>query len=180
MKTIILVITLSFFALTINAQELSSEEQKLYDLMMAYRKKKGLPEIPVSPSLTIVAQTHVRDLCENRPDQGDCNSHSWSDKGQWSPCCYTPDHAQAECMWNKPRELTSYQGYGFEIACGSSDPLYASFVMTAEYALESWKGSPGHNAVIINANSWDEPWQAIGIGIYKGFAVAWFGNEPDE
>jgi uncharacterized protein YkwD len=51
--------------------------------------------------------------------------------------------------------------------------------MTANYALESWKESSGHNAVIINQGIWKNQWNAIGVGVFKGFAVVWFGNEID-
>ncbi len=177
MKNLVFVICmlLSWFSF---AQTLTTEEAILYDLIMQYRKENGLKEIPLSHSLTIVAQTHVVDLADNKPDTGVCNAHSWSAKGSWSSCCYTPDHAQSQCMWDKPKELSSYPGAGFEIACGSND-CCSDFVMTAEYALKSWKNSPGHNAVVINQGVWKEPWNAIGIGIYKGFAVVWFGNEVD-
>jgi uncharacterized protein YkwD len=160
------------------AQRLTTEERKLYHLIMEYRAEKGLPDISLSPSLTFVAQTHVKDLVDNKPDQGSCNSHSWSAKGSWSPCCYTSDHAQAECMWSKPRELTSYKGNGYEIACGSND-CCSDFEMTADYAFQSWKNSQLHNEVMVNEGIWTEPWNAIGIGLYKGFAVVWFGMEPD-
>ena len=83
-------------------------------------------------------------------------------------------------MWNKPRELTDYKGNGFEISCGSND-CCSDFVMTADYALQSWKKSHGHNVVIINKDSWKNmTWNAIGIGLYKGFAVVWFGEEIEE
>lgn len=161
-------------------QSLSEEEKKLYDKIMEYRKEKNLPPIPLSKSLTIVAQEHVKDLVNNKPDLGDCNTHSWSSKGNWTACCYTSDHKEAACMWNKPSELTPYNGKGYEIACGSND-CCSDFVMTSEYALMKWQGSPGHNAVIINSGRWKKiKWQAIGIGIYKGFAVVWFGKELDE
>lgn len=160
---------------------INEDEQQLYNYIMEYRKEKGLPEIPLSKALTYVAQTHCKDLYYNKPDiKKDCNAHSWSNKGSWSPCCYTSDHKKAECMWDKPKELTNYTGYGFEIACGSSEPIYDGYVMTPEYAIQSWKKSPPHNAVIINSGIWkDEQWNAIGIAIYKGFAVVWFGREPD-
>jgi len=175
-----------FTALTIllcsfsQAQNLSKEEQKLYDLVMEYRSEKGLPEIPYSASLTIVAQMHVKDLQDNDPVTDECNLHSWSDKGNWTPCCYTDDHAESECMWSKPAELTNYKGNGYEIACAywSSDE---SIVMTAEQALSQWKKSSGHNAVIINKSIWkNTTWKAIGIGIYKNYAVIWFGEEQDD
>ncbi len=160
---------------------LSAKELKLYNLVMAYRKANQLPDIPLSVSLTYVAQEHCKDLYINKPDlKKNCNTHSWSDKGTWSSCCYTPDHKQSGCMWNKPREMTSYKSDGFEIACGSSEPIYDHVVMTAEYALDSWKGSMHHNQVVLNKDIWKAvKWNAIGIGIYKGFAVIWFGQETD-
>jgi len=160
----------------------TTEELKLYQLIMEYRQQNNLPSIPLSKSLTYVAQQHCLDLYNYKPDiaPGGCNAHSWSDKGTWSACCYTPDHKQAQCIWDKPAEMTSYTGYGYEIACGSSDPKYSSFVMTAEYALQSWKKSSGRNNVILNKENWeDRGWNAIGIGIYKGYSCVWFGQESD-
>ena len=143
---------------------------------MQYRYSKGLTKIPLSKSLTFVAQTHVRDLSNNKPDVGNCNMHSWSNNGNWTSCCYTSDHARAKCMWDKPSELTSYKGNGYEIAHGAH-----GHNCTAKCALAGWKSSSGHNAVMINQGVWSShPWKAIGIGIYKGFAVVWFGEERDE
>lgn len=179
MKRAFWILFTSCFSLHSFAQNLSEEEQKLYDLVMEYRAEKGLPEIPLSPSLTIVAQTHVKDLMENDPTSDECNLHSWSSNGNWTPCCYTDDHAEAEKMWSKPSELTSYTGNGYEIASyyWSSNPIKQ---MTAEQALEQWKNSSGHNAVLINKSNWkDNNWQAIGIGIYGNYAAIWFGEEPD-
>lgn len=160
---------------------LSPEESDLFDQIMDYRKSKGLSAIPLSPSLNTVAQTHCRDLAENKPDLPiQCNAHSWSDKGEWSSCCYTLDHKAASCMWDKPRELTSYTGHGFEIAVGSSEPAFDDYIMTADIALQLWKSSTGHNNLIINEDIWKESeWKSIGIGIHKGFATVWFGKEED-
>ncbi|MCS6823383.1 MAG: CAP domain-containing protein [Cytophagaceae bacterium] len=152
---------------------LKAEEKKLYDLLMAYRKEKNLPPIPLSASLTFVAQSHVYDLQTNKPNNDICNLHSWSDKGKWSPCCYTSDHARAQCMWDKPKELTSYTGNGYEIS------YYTTGQATAPDALKTWKNSPGHNSVIINSDIWSKPWNAIGIGISKNYAVVWFGHLKD-
>jgi hypothetical protein len=172
MKSFLLISAL-FCSLCMLAQQPTADEQKLYDLIMAYRKQKGLPVIPLSKSLTTVAQIHVKDLTDNRPVYGNCNLHSWSSKGKWTPCCYTRDHAQASCMWSKPRELTKYRGNGYEISfmdTGGATPIGA---------LDSWQYSPGHNAVIINEGSWNEKWNAIGVGINGNYAVVWFGREPD-
>lgn len=161
--------------------KITAEELKLYNLIMAYRKTKNLPVIPLSKSLTHVAQTHCKDLVENKPDlKKGCNPHSWSNKGKWTACDYTADHKNAAGMWNKPRELTNYKDNGFEIACGGSEPQYADFVMTADYALDSWKKSVHHNAVVINQDIWKKyKWEAIGIGLYKNFSVVWFGASKD-
>ena len=156
-------------------KRLNVKEMELYELIMEYRKGRGLPQIPISESLTYVAQLHVKDLQENHERGTNCNMHSWSDKGVWSPCCYTDDHAQANCMWNKPRELTSYTGNGYEIA------YWTSSSVTPREALSSWKNSPGHNRVIINEDVWsDHLWNAIGIGISNNYAVVWFGEKVDE
>ena len=155
--------------------QVTAEELKLYSLIIDYRRENNLPPIPLSKSLTFVAQTHCKDLAENRPDDlPGCNAHSWSAKGAWSACCYTSDHKQAKCMWSKPKELTNYSGVGYEIAHMSSVAL------SAEGALHGWKESKFHNDVIMNTNIWnDKTWNAIGIGVYQGFAVVWFGDEID-
>jgi uncharacterized protein YkwD len=173
MKFFYLLLFLSIVHFSTFAQDLSVEEKKLYDLVMQHRKEQGLAEIPLSKSLTFVAQTHAKDMEEN-PATGDCNLHSWSNKGKWTPCCYTDDHKQAACMWNKPKELTSYKGIGFEIAHWST---YGTDAQTAFY---SWKNSLAHDAVMINAGVWkDQNWKAIGIGIFGSYAVIWFGTAED-
>ena len=173
MKYLFLIPCFFLCSFLLYSQELSEEETKLYDLIMKYRQGLRLPTIPLSKSLTFVAQTHFKDLVDNQPVSDKCNLHSWSGEGNWTSCCYTSDHAKASCMWNKPSELTSYTGFGYEIAFSSSEDA------TAEAGLKGWKGSPGHNAVIINQGPWGDKWNAIGIGILEGYAVVWFGNELD-
>ncbi|GAP09167.1 cysteine-rich secretory protein family [Bellilinea caldifistulae] len=155
---------------------LTGEEEKLGNLINAYRREKGLPPVTFSQSLTRVAQAHVRDLYENRPNTGECNLHSWSDKGNWTPVCYTPDHKNASGMWLKPKEITNgiYTGYGFEIA------YWHSARATADGAFAAWKASSGHNAVMIEDSIWKGMnWGAMGIGIYQNYAVVWFGQPAD-
>jgi len=158
---------------------LTETEQHLARLINEYRSKKGLPAIELSASLSYVAKIHSRDLEENHTHSGRCNLHSWSKSNVWSACCYTSDHKRAECMWNKPRELTSYKGDGYEIAYYNSrppdDPLEY-----AEDILKSWQGSPAHHMVIINRGIWrNVTWKAMGIGICKEYVTVWFGKEPD-
>ncbi len=153
---------------------LTTEELKLYNLVMEYRQKKGLKKIPLSRSLTFVAQSHVFDLETNNPVTKKCNIHSWSGKGEWKPCCYTEDHNSAKCMWDKPGELTSYKANAYEIAAAATESIDPG------KALSLWKESKHHNNVILNKSIWAKmEWKAIGIGINGKYAVVWFGNQDD-
>lgn len=159
---------------------LAEEEIKLHRLINEYRKSHDLDNIPLSLSLTVVAKAHAADLFYNNPDDDYlCNMHSWSDKGDWEACCYTSDHAHAECMWNKPKEITNYKGDGYEIVFYFS-PVTDDISMAKE-ALEGWKGSPGHNNTIVNAGIFrNAEWNAIGVGIYEEYVTVWFGEKQDE
>jgi len=171
--------TLSVYSQT-DIECVTSEELKLYNLINEYRKKNKLSKIEISKSLNYVAKLHCKDLDENKPDKSPCNAHSWSDKGDWKGCCFTPDFKEAVCMWSKPAELTNYKGYGYEIAFGSSDVAYSNYAATAETAMNAWKSSPGHNNVLLSADIWKSyQWGAVGVAVYKGFAVVWFGKEKD-
>jgi uncharacterized protein YkwD len=164
----------SGIAQTSSPIQLSKDETALYDLIMKYRKSKNLPVIPLSKSLTYVAYQHVDDITKYPPDLNKgCNPHSWSDKGKWSACCYTNDHSQSKCMWNKPRELTSYKDNGYEI-------LHYSTQLSPNESLEAWKKSQGHHQVIINDGIWKKAeWKAIGICMKNGYACVWFGKSED-
>ncbi|HEY8937953.1 MAG TPA: CAP domain-containing protein [Cyclobacteriaceae bacterium] len=155
---------------------ISAEEMKLYSLIMEYRKSKNLKSIPLSAKLTLVAQTHTRDLNnEYQFDQNNkCNPHSWSAKGKWTACCYTADHKQAKCMWDKPTEIADYKSPGYEIA------YYSSGGVNAQDGLDGWKLSPPHNEMITNSGIWKKvEWNAVGISLYKEYGVVWFGNLTD-
>lgn len=171
----LLVGVLLFVGAVAGAQTGSAPADRLAHLINAFRLSQGLPEISISPRLTQVAQAHVQDLEQARP-AGQCNGHSWSAAGPWSACCYTADHAQAQCMWDKPREITrsAYPGPGFEIV------FWASGQATPEKALERWKVSNGHRDVILSRGVWSRtPWQAMGTAVSAHHAVVWFGESPD-
>lgn len=149
-------------------------------LINEYRKEKKLPKVAISLSLTYVAQLHARDLMLHYQQSSRCTLHSWSDDGPWSPCCYSPDHRKASCMWKKPRELTTYSGDGYEIAFYSTYP-YSSPANFASDILKGWKKSNAHNEIIINRGKWNKStWKAMGIGVYGNYAVVWFGELADE
>ena len=151
-------------------EEPSGSEKHLHQLINQYLAALNLPSIPLSRSLSFVARTHARDSTSQRA-VGQCNLHSWSQAGTWTRCCYTPDHAQAECMWRKPRELTNYTAFGYEISAGTSQP---------SGALNLWRTSAPHNAVITNQGMWSgRSWRSVGVGINGTHAHVWLGEEVD-
>ena len=159
---------------------LTPVETELFRLINEYRVQKGLVAIKLSASLSFVARTHAIDQQDNYKDSKRCNMHSWSDKGKWTAGCYSPDHKNAKIMWAKPRELTNYQGDGFEISFFSTH-LYTSPFNQATDILAGWKHSPNHNDVILNKNIWKQmDWNAIGIGVHGNYADVWFGAEEDK
>jgi len=126
-----------------------------------------------------IAETHVRDLHDSPKLDPSCNGHSWSSKGAWTPCCYTPDHAQAKCMWDKPAELTQLKATGFEITIGQPGET-SGVVLDSQKAIAAWQGSPLHNDVILNRGTWEKmTWRSMGAGIIDSHACAWFSDQPD-
>ena len=72
-------------------------------------------------------------------------------------------------MWRKPREFNpGFVGQGFEIS--------AAGYLNADGFLNVWKGSSGHNDVILNSGIWAENWTRIGAAYNKGAAHAWFAR----
>ncbi|NEN25659.1 CAP domain-containing protein [Cryomorpha ignava] len=160
---------------------ISENEKSLADLINEYRTTHGLQPVTLSASLTEVAQLHVRDLIEKKPydENGKCNMHSWSKGEKWSGCCYNSGD-DGDCMWNKPREINSYQGDGYEIVMAQFNSQFPDKEVSALDALNSWKKSPRHNAVLLNKEIWKSTeYKAMGVGIYKGFAAVWLGEELD-
>ena len=157
---------------------LSEKEAKLYYDINAYRESLGLPKLSLSKSLTTVARTHVADSNAHTPEnqvdvrgiQG--NLHSWSSYGSWTPVVYTSDHQYAANMRSKPSERTSSPGSGFEISSRYS------LSMTPDVALDSWKGSQGHNDVMTTQGMWSDL-KTMGVGIDGKYAHVWFGQDAD-
>jgi uncharacterized protein YkwD len=152
---------------------ISAREQELYNLIMAYRASLGLPTIPFSESLSKTAARHALDTVEN---VGDYAGHSWSDAPYDSanPATY-PN------MWDAPERVgTPYTDNGYEITTGYVGNAIKTVEMMPQTALDNWKGSAPHNAVITNTGTWANiEWKAIGIGMYKGIAHVWFGATTD-
>jgi uncharacterized protein YkwD len=155
---------------------MTSDEKKLFDMINVERRKSGKQPISYSAKLTEVAKLHVMNLQKNHKRGGKCNLHSWyADKdAKWKNCCYTSDHKNPECMWNKPMEINGYKSHGYEIAA------YYSAKMDSKEAIKSWKSSKGHWDVAMNRGSWKNMrFESMGVGIHGNYAVIWFGAMPD-
>jgi hypothetical protein len=151
-----------------NGDELDAAERQLAFLINEYRAQHGLPAIAFSPALSLVANRHVRDMALNlhRP------THDWSN---------CPMSQSWECMWNAPQVLgTRYPGNGYENAFAGR----ADADIDVAQILRTWKeegeATRPHNDLILGRGMWkDSTWQALGIGIYQGYAVMWVGREVD-
>lgn len=158
---------------------LSPAEAELARLINEYRVSVGLPALPVSKSLTLVAQQHAWDSINNNPFTEQCNMHSWSgnvnpalQQGTWTAVCYTADHANMAGMHSKPREIAGYPADGYE------NSHWASAGASPGSAINGWRNSPGHNAVITEQNGWG-PFLALGVGISGQYAHMWVGEVAD-
>ena len=154
---------------------LTEAEMRLYQLVAEYRKSKGLPSIPLSKSLCYVARLHLKDLFLHPPDEdGSCNFHSWSSSGNWKPFCYPADENKKNSVWDKPKEITSYPGKGYEIIYWENSPVLADTILSV------WKTEPYFNSFLTNSGKWQGvKWNALGLAIYENWACAWFGELPD-
>lgn len=167
----------------VDQQVLSEDEMELATLINEYRVESGLEPFRISKSMTKVARSHVNDSNLHGPerfqdDRGqDCNLHSWSKNGDWTPVCYTSDHYYSEKMWDKPDEITGgvYTGSGFEISTGIFSDDY---ILTPKTAINGWKSSPAHNDVLIGVGYWSNL-SVMGVSVNGSYAHVWFGVEQD-
>jgi hypothetical protein len=153
---------------------ISQQEVHLFNLINDYRKTMNLPSIPLSKSLCVVADKHIYDLAVNKPDTGYCNFHSWSNKGNWSTCCFRKAIRDRSCMTSKPKEITNYPGIGFEII------YWENRNISPESALDQWRETPASRAMITCTKEWESfSWNAMGVAVDNGFAIVWLGEEID-
>lgn len=152
----------------------SQQEYRLYSLINDYRNQLALNTIPLSRSLSFVAQTHAKDLNANFSTTDHCNMHSWSDKGTWMPFCFPADQNRKNDIKDKAKELTSYPGKAWEITYwGNSDADLGSI-------LEFWNNIPYASNMIGNTEEWSKKdWKSMGVGIDGGYVLVWFGIEAD-
>lgn len=153
---------------------INADEMKLASLINDYRTQNKLSEIPLSVSLTFVAKTHVADLQTNKPDTSICNTASWSDKGTWTPCCFNSYVLKFECMWDKPKELTSYTYRGYELS------YFEEGIVNVDDVFNLWKATNAAADMLLSQNNQsDKKWLAMGVGISENYVSVWFGQRTD-
>jgi hypothetical protein len=152
----------------------SIEEQLLYDKINLLREDYGKPAVEFSVSLSYVAQLHVDDLMNNHPDTSVCNLSSWSDKGDWTPCCHNSYVPQQDCMWDKPKELTPYTYRGYELAA------YYEDTFTVDSVLKLWSNSKEVlDMLLTDGNFKKKKWICMGVGFNEHYVSVWFGQRSD-
>jgi hypothetical protein len=142
---------------------LDAREKELFQLINEYRAQNRLPALVLSDALSIVANRHLLDL----------NINVKSFTHGWSNCPYDIKNEKTwDCVLNAPKMLgVKYDGNGYE-------NLYRNLTAAATppLALEAWKKSELHNALILNSNIFKKlKWDGIGIAISSNYAAIWVG-----
>lgn len=150
---------------------LSQDEYALIQMINDLRRENKLPSIPLSGELCIVAKTHIADLIRWKPQNKGCSLHSWSGSGKWTSCCYTRESTGIQCMKSKPREITGYEGDGYEIIYLGED------IATPKEVADQWRNTEASADMILCRNKWTAyQWKTMGLGMKDGYAALWFGD----
>lgn len=153
---------------------MSNDEFNLFDRINVLRSDYDKKEIQLSSSLSYVAQAHVVDLETNRPDTSICNSSSWSDKGNWTPCCHNSYVHNPDCMWDKPKELTPYPYRGYELVTYFEDEFNNDSIISL------WSDSRDVLDMILTRGSYEKKnWICGGVSIGNNYVSLWFGQRRD-
>ena len=154
---------------------LSLDEKNLYNAINTLLTEYDQKTVKLSASLSYVAKIHVNDLLVNKPDTSVCNLSSWSDKGEWTPCCHNPYVPQQDCMWDKPKELTSYPYRGYELVAYFEDDFNVDSVINL------WSSTKAVlDMLLARGNFSAKKWVCMGVGINERYVSVWFGQRPDK
>lgn len=144
--------------------EITAQEKELFRIVNEYRAQNGLAQIPLSDSLSVVANRHLLDLSINIKSL----THGWSN------CPYDINNENTwKCVSDSPKRLNvGYAGSGYENLYRKSGGA-----ATPALALEAWKKSPLHNSLILNLNIFKETkFDAFGIACSGEYIALWFGS----
>jgi len=154
---------------------ITSNEIKLLQAINSIRKDYEKKPVKLSASLSYVARTHCIDLLENHPDTSICNLSSWSNKGKWTPCCFNSYVPKPLCMKKKPKELTQYPYYGYELVAFFQDGYNLDSLVSL------WGNTKEVLDMILTRGIWEKKrWIVGGVGIDSNYVSIWFGQKPDK
>ena len=154
---------------------ISLEEKKLFERINTLLGEYDKKPVKLSASLSYVAKLHVADLINNHPDTSVCNLSSWSDQGDWTPCCHNQYVPQQDCMWDKPKELTTYPYRGYELVGFYEDEF------TVDSVIGLWSQSKQVlDMLLAQGNFSEKKWICMGVGINEHYVSLWFGQRPDK
>lgn len=153
---------------------ISKNEHNLFNKINEIRADYDKNEIQLSKSLSYVASVHIVDLETNHPDTSICTSSSWSDKGNWTPCCYNSYVHDPDCMWEKPKELTNYQYRGYELITFFEEEF------TIDSIINLWTDSRDVLDMILTRGRYEKKkWLCGGLSIGNNYVSVWFGQRRD-
>lgn len=169
--TLILIITGATFAQKV---EYSAEEMKVFKNINSFRTKNHLEALVLSDKLSEVASAHITDLTDNYRSETGCSLHSWSDRGNWTPCCNTKNIDGINCMKIKPNEIANYDGLGFELIYWDEKEA------DGKDAVELWTESQASKEMILCNGKWNSfNWKMMGVAVRGNYAIIWFGDKLD-
>ncbi len=152
----------------------TQNEMELFNTINSIRQDYGKKPVKLSASLSVVARTHCNDLQQNHPDTSICNLSSWSDKGKWTPCCFNSYVPKPLCMKKKPKELTPYPYYGYELVAYFQDGY------NLDSLVHLWADTKEVLDMLLTRGIWKEKkWVVGGVGIDSNYVSVWFGQKPD-
>jgi len=153
---------------------ISSKDNQLFNALNEFLIDNERKPLNLSKSLSYVAFLHAGDLIKNHPDTSICNLSSWSDKGDWTSCCYNKYVPNQDCMWDKPKELTPFKYRGYELALyleeGASPDTVMQILMSSNKAIDMLLAKGAYSK---------KKWISIGISLQENYASIWFAQRDD-
>lgn len=154
---------------------ISGVENQLFESINIFLTENGKKPLQLSKSLSYVAKVHINDLQQNHPDTSICMLSSWSDKGEWTPCCYNAYVHDPDCMWDKPKELTNFKYRGYEIALFFEEEFNADTVMQLLYS-----SNRVLDMLLTKGDYLSKKWVCMGIGINDNYTSIWLAQRSDK
>jgi len=150
------------------------------DKVNDHRINENVEPVLWSSNLGQIAEDHANNLISYHDSSNPegCNVHSWYNKTDktsqwWSNCCYRTS-SDFNCMHIKGNEYslfhnTSNLGTTFENAFTGY-----GFLFSIDNAIETWKSSPGHNALLLLSSA-----KSCGGSALQPYILLFMGTEID-